>query len=97
MILNFKIYQSMLPVNHNHTERENILEKRIETLQKRIFQLETERSLKSSSFLVLPVTYTPEYEQSPKLEFTSYTPVDERDARLLLVEQSNPRVFETHV
>ena len=49
MILNLKDYQSMLTANRNHndnhTEHENILEKRIETLQKRILQLESEISL----------------------------------------------------
>jgi hypothetical protein len=59
--------------------------------------LETEISLKSSSFLVLPVTYTPDQEQSPKLEITSCTPMDETNTPLLIVEQLNARVFETNV
>ncbi|CAF0764536.1 unnamed protein product [Rotaria sordida] len=98
--------------NHNNTEREKKLEKHIEILQKRIHQLETEISMKSSlvlsddinkrkknkpSFLVLPVTYTPEPEKSPKLEIISFPPVDETITPLLLVEQLNKRVYETIV
>ncbi|CAF5006617.1 unnamed protein product, partial [Rotaria sp. Silwood1] len=93
-------------------EREKILEKRVELLQKRIRQLETEISLKSlsipsddtnkmkknrPSFLVLPVTYTPEPEKSPKLEIVSFSPMDETNTPLLLVEQLNTRVYETIV
>ncbi|CAF2443636.1 unnamed protein product [Rotaria sp. Silwood2] len=98
--------------NHDNTQREKILEKRIEVLQKRIRQLETEISLKSSSalsddikktkktrpsFLVLPVTYTPEPEKSPKLEIVSFSPMDETNTPLLLVEQLNARIYESIV
>jgi hypothetical protein len=106
----------MITVNHNHntnhTERENILEKRIETLQERIHQLESEISLKSSSrqleepdktnknklpFLRLPVTYTPEQEQSPKLEIVTYSSMNKTNTPLLFVKQLNARVYETIV
>ncbi len=98
--------------NHNRTLREKILEKRIEILQERIHQLETEKVLKLSSsqldnehkttktkpsFLMLPVAYTPEQERSPTLEIVSYSPTDETNDQLLLVEQVNKRIYETNV
>ena len=46
---------------------------------------------------MLPVTYTPEQEQSPTLEIISCSPMDETSNQLLLVEQLNSRVFETNV
>jgi hypothetical protein len=94
------------------TLREKILEKRIEILQERIHQLETKIFLKSStpkfdernkikknkpSFLVLPVTYTPEQERSPTLEIVSSSPMDDFNNHLLLVEQLNSRTYETIV
>ena len=95
-----------------HVRREKQLQRRIEILNKRIHQLETEKSLQPSaissddrsninknklSFLVLPVTYTPEPEKSPKLEIVSLSPMDETNTPLLLVEQINNRVYETIV
>jgi len=100
--------------NHNDipTQREKILKERIEILQKRIHQLESENLSKSllpkldernrtkkhkPSFLVLPVTYTPEQERSPTLEIVSCSPMDDSSNQLLLVEQLNSRVYETIV
>ena len=92
--------------------REKILEKRIELLQKRVKDLESETYVNpattkvngrakpkenKSSLLVLPVTYTPEQERSPILEIVSYSPVDDSNNHLLLVEQTNARVYETIV
>lgn len=89
------------------TSREKLLEKRIEILQKRIQELENpsisklndrDKSKKiNPSFLVLPVTYTPEQERSPTLEIVSYSPMDDSNNQLILVEQSNSRVYETIV
>jgi hypothetical protein len=84
-----------------------MLKERIEILEERIHQLESEKLLKSSqknrtkihrpSFLVLPVTYTPEQERSPTLEIVSSSPMDDSNNQLLLVEQLNSRVYETIV
>jgi hypothetical protein len=94
------------------TTREKLLEKRIELLQKRVQELENETYVNPStikvngrgkpkenrpSVLVLPVTYTPEQERSPILEIVSYSPVNDSNNHLLLVEQSNTRVYETIV
>ncbi|CAF4269283.1 unnamed protein product [Rotaria socialis] len=109
-------YKPMMAVKNEHdsfhVRREKQLQKRIEMLNKRIHQLETERSLQPPaimsddrnnanksklSFLVLPVTYTPEPEKSPKLEIVSLSPMDETNTPLLLVEKMNNRVYETIV
>jgi hypothetical protein len=92
------------------TSREKILEKRIERLQERIQELENEtfvnpsilndqKQLKKNkpSFLVLPVTYTPVQERSPILEIVSYSPMDNSNNQLLLVEQTNSRLYDTIV
>lgn len=98
--------------NNLQGRREKLLEKRIEQLQNRIHELETEISLKISpaptndrfnkstkkpSFLVLPVTYTPEPEKSPKVDIVLSSPMDETNTPLLLVEQLNNKVYETIV
>jgi hypothetical protein len=95
-----------------HTPREKLLEKRIEILQERIHELENEALINplmsklndqenskktKASFLVLPVTYTPEQERTPTLEIVSYSPLDDSNNQLLLVEKSNSRVYETIV
>jgi hypothetical protein len=48
---------------------------------------------------VLPVTYTPVDEQSPKFEIvsSSTSTMNRSNVPLLLVEQSNNRLFETVV
>jgi len=101
----------MITINNNHndipTQREKMLKERIEILEERIHQLESEKLLQSSqknrtkkhkpSFLVLPVTYKPEQERSPTLEIVSSSPMDDSNNQLLLVEQLNSRVYETIV
>jgi hypothetical protein len=90
------------------TTREQLLEKHIELLNERVHELETNLSLRStrdaehreqcsSSYMVLPVTFTPERECSPRLEIVSYSPSDDTEAPLLLIEQANTRVYETIV
>lgn len=57
--------------NHKPNAREKLLEKRIENLQERIRQLENSSEnidRKSSSLLVLPVTYTSTRDRFPTLE-----------------------------
>jgi hypothetical protein len=102
----------MTAINNNHNQREQILEKRIEILQKRIHQLEVETLFKSSfpkldetkkinknkpSCLVLPVTYTPVQERSPTFEIVPYSSTDDSNNQSLLLEQLNSRVYETIV
>ena len=91
--------------------REQLLEKRIVNLKERIRQLETNASSTSRqqsneemttstprpSVLVLPVTYTAERDYSPQLEIVSYSPMDDTETPLLVVEQSNARMYETIV
>ena len=94
------------------TPREQLLEKRIEILKERIVELEANMSLRSTeylshpsmatdksspSLLVLPITYTPEHDPSPGIDIVSFSSVDENSTPLLLVEQMNPRVYETIV
>ena len=86
----------------NGNLREKFLEKRIENLQERIRDLEEKLRINFSSkssetdpttnaaYLVLPVTYTPKEERSSVVSHPSDDP-------LLLVEQSNARVYETIV
>lgn len=79
----------------NGNTREQLLEKRIEILQERIRQLK--KKLKSA-YLVLPMTYPSEDDddeerRSSVLELVS----SPSDNPLLLVEQSNARVYETIV
>lgn len=85
-------------------DREELLENRIEILQEHIRHLENQlASIKPkekdrSTVCVLPVTYTPEQEQSPILEIISYSVPNDSNSQLLLVEQTtNPRVYETVV
>lgn len=98
--------RSYKPMNlSNGNPREKFLEKRIENLQERIRELEAKLRMNFSSkpfeidpttntaYLVLPVTYTPEEERSSVLEIVSHP----SDNPLLLVEQSNARVYETIV
>lgn len=78
----------------NGNPREQLLEKRIENLQQRIRELEDQFRISSSrNNVVLPVTYTPEKERTSVLEIVSHP----SDNPLLLVEQSNARVYETIV
>jgi hypothetical protein len=51
----------------------------------------------NSSFLVLPVTYTPAREPSPKLEIVPYSIKDQSKIPLILVEPSKTPVYETLV
>jgi hypothetical protein len=91
--------------------REQLLEVRIENLQERIHELERRSSLRfslqadcknkieknRSSYLVLPITYTPVEETSPKLEIVPNSPTTERTIPLVFVEKSKERVYETVV
>ncbi len=91
--------------------REILLETRIENLQERIRELERRSSLQvclqtdcknnietnRSSFLVLPITYTPVQESSPKLEIVPCSSKNQRTIPILLVEQSKDQVYETVV
>jgi hypothetical protein len=103
----------MLKFNHTLTSspREKLLEMRIENLQERIRELE-QKSLSRyssptdgkntietnrSSFLVLPITYTPSEEPSPILEIVPYSTKNQSKIPLLLVEQSKSQVYETVV
>ncbi len=91
--------------------RERLLEMRIENLQERIHELERRSSLRfslqancknkieknRSSFLVLPITYTPVQESSPKLEIVSNSSKNQPTIPPLLVEQSKDKMYETVV
>lgn len=108
-----KDYKPMVTTNNNKINpslREKVLEKRIELLNKRILQLEKQLSSSppkllqrkstnktKSSFLVLPVTYSPVEKQSSTLEIVSSSPRNDSSNQLLLVEQANLRVYETIV
>lgn len=88
------------------------MEKRIEGLQQRILELEGRPSsqvfaplkqcknnqiTKRSSPLVLPVTYTPVQEDSPKLEIVPCIWKDLSEEPLLFVERTRQQVSETAV
>ncbi|CAF3472053.1 unnamed protein product [Rotaria sp. Silwood1] len=106
-------YESMLASNQNFkpSPREQLLEKRIENLQERIRELERRSSAnyslqmneknnektKESSFLVLPVTYTPIKDNSPKLEIVPFLSKDQSQIPLLIVKQSKSQTIETFV
>lgn len=103
----------MLIFNHKSkfNTREKLLEMRIESLQERIHELERRPPLmysvetdnknkvetNGSSFLVLPVTYTPTQESSPILEIISDSSINQSKIPLLLVEQSKSNMYETVV
>lgn len=103
----------MLVFNHKfkRNSRERILEMRIDSLKGRIRELERRSPLiyppptdnnnkiqtNGSSFLVLPVTYTPTQEPSPKLEIVPNSSNDQSKIPLLLVEQSKSTMYETVV
>ena len=99
-------------LTHKLTAREKLLEKRIENLQDCIREMERRSSINAtprlnngktpsekdkSAVLVLPVTYTPMDEQSPRLEIVSSSRMNRSTMPLILVEQSNNRHFETVV
>jgi len=106
-------FEPMLKFNYNFkpNPREKLLETRIENLQERIRELERRSSLlyssqtyeknnvetNNSSFLVLPVTYTPAQEPSPKLEIVPYSSEDQSKISILLVKQSKSRIYESVV
>lgn len=91
--------------------REQLLEKRIQNLQIRIRELERQSSSRysyeidennieeknRSSYMVLPVTYVPIREDSPKLDIISHTPKDQSQISLTFVGQSKNQMYETIV
>jgi len=103
----------MLKFNYKfkRNPREKLLETQIENLQERIRELERRSSLlyssrkddknnvetNNSSFLVLPVTYTPTQEPSPILEIVPYSSEDQSKISILLVEQSKSGMYESVV
>ncbi|CAF4448524.1 unnamed protein product [Rotaria sp. Silwood2] len=110
---NFMGYDPMLTSNQNFQSslREQLLEKRIENLQERIRELErrssaryslqmndkNKKKTKESSVLVLPVTYTPIQDDSPKLEIVPFLSKNQPEIPLLIVKKSKTQVFETIV
>ncbi|CAF1356498.1 unnamed protein product [Rotaria sordida] len=110
---NFTRYESMLTSNHNFkiSPREKLLEERIENLQECIRELERRSSPRyslrindknneetnNSSFLVLPVTYNPIQDDSPKLEIVPFLSKNQSQIPLLLVKKSKTQMFETIV
>lgn len=92
--------------------REKLLEMRIENLQSRIHDLERRSSAfrysmqsdirnqtqpNRSSFLVLPITYTPTQEPSPQLEIVPYSSGDQSVAPTMLARTSKTKACETVV
>ncbi|CAF3686685.1 unnamed protein product [Rotaria socialis] len=106
-------YSPMLTISNKFksSPREQLLERRIENLQERIRELErrsaSQYSLRISeenneeptkpSFLVLPVTYIPVREASPKLEIVPCMSKYQSQTPLLLVEKSRNQIHETVV
>ena len=92
--------------------REKLLEMRIENLQGRIHELEQRSSFRyslqpdirnqtqpnRSSFLVLPIAYTPAPEPSPRLEIVPYaTTEDQYASSTIFIEQPKTQTCETVV
>lgn len=92
--------------------REKLLEMRIENLQDRLHELEQRSSFRCSiqpdirnqtqpnrsSFLVLPIAYTPAAEPSPRLEIVPYATTDNQyTSPTIFLEQPNTQTCETVV
>ncbi|CAF1490209.1 unnamed protein product [Adineta steineri] len=106
-------YEPMLTFDQNMkpNRREKVLELHIDKLHKRIHELEQNAStgnfwqrndaktakIKKPDFLVLPVTYSPDEDYSPKLEIVPYSSIDQYNTSLIQVEQLRHKIFETVV
>jgi hypothetical protein len=106
-------YEPMLTFNHEFkaNRREKLLEIRIDKLRERIRELEQISSSQyplqiedknkpetnKSAFLVLPVTYTPVQDDSPKLEIVPCSSIIESNISLLYVKRLKDQMNETIV
>ncbi|CAM4766894.1 unnamed protein product [Rotaria magnacalcarata] len=106
-------YSTMLAISNKFksSPHEQLLQRRIESLQERIRELERRSSSQYSlrinkknneepnkpSFFVLPVTYIPIRDASPKLEIVPCMSKYQSQTPLLLDEESKSQMHETVV